>query len=280
MSLVCAVEFEGSARRPGVPPSAVRADHLHALWTALSGRERTEDEADDHRAPLKPFALRYPFAAAPLLIDSAGRVRFTAVAMGEEGCEAVARAVERWKGRRHALGPQAVQGEGARLAVPPTLAADYVRREGPPPTRLGWRLVSPAAVRQGEGVELPFPEPSAVFRGLEARAAAFLGLPSPPQDEGGRAKTRYPRVSRYALETRLVELGRRRFIGAVGVVWYDLGHLGPELRHHHARLWSLAALVGIGHSTPYGMGAVECLREPAPRPGRAGGGGAGEGAER
>ncbi len=260
MSVVARAQFEGRVVGGDLGERAPtpRLDHLHALWHRLSAQGEDIDAVaqweDDHHALRKAYALD---PGPDLLRLRDGEVRFTVSTLGEAGAEAAGRAAQRWQRGTHQLGPVKVRGTAVRWLTPPVVFGDLLAARLTDSDRVVWRLETPTAVRQGNGIESPFPQPQAVFRGLDARAVAYLGLP-PLADADGPAST-FPRVSRFRLETRLVDLGRRKFIGSVGEIFYDLRHLDAPQRRRYQALALVAEFSGVGHATTHGMGVVRRL---------------------
>lgn len=277
MSLVACVRLQGrilGADGPAAQGEPVgRPDQLHGLWQRLAAEadatERTPrllpaqgltDWETDHRASRKPYALD-----AGTVLERparAGPFRWGVGVLGEAGVEALTRASLRWTGARHTIGHLHVLGESVTWTLPPVVFSSLLERVDLEAESMAWRLTTPTAIRSGGGVELPFPEPRAVFRGLQDRASLFLGWP----DDLGGAETaaEFPRVSRFDLRTRLVLLGRRKFVGCEGTLVYDLRHLPLSRRRSFQALGVLAEVAGVGHATPYGMGHVRRLDDERP----------------
>jgi hypothetical protein len=253
--------FQGRIVRR-VAGGEMRLDHLHAVWHRL--QDAPEDERDatavvGHHDLMKPFAIE-PRSAVPFLRATERRgdgVEFGVSALGDDAVDALALAVGRWPGGEWVMGPLVVSGESAGWRLPPSLPDAVGLGTVRHPGTIVWRCETPVSVRQAGGVQLPFPEPRAMYGGLWLRAQRFLGMfgDTPPPEEA----VRYPRVSRYRLETVLVDLGRRKIIGALGEVAYDLRHLPPEDAERFQYLASLAEAIGVGHGTPFGFGRVHRL---------------------
>lgn len=277
MSLVACIRLEG--RMVGVDGSAAhgelewRPDQLHGLWQRLAARTDSTKGASglategltewepDHRAARKPYALD---AGTVLERRRAEPFHWGVGVLGEAGVEALTRAALRWNGARHQIGRVCVLGESAIWTVPPAVFPSLLDQVDLEAQSMAWRLTTPMAIRSGGGVELPFPEPRAVFRGLQDRASMFLGWPDGLA--GAELPAEFPRISRFDLKTRLVVLGRRKFVGCEGTVVYDLRHLELSRRRPFHTLGVLAEIAGVGHATPYGMGQVRRLDDDGPRP--------------
>jgi len=126
-----------------------------------------------------------------------------------------------------------------------------------PTKQIGLRFNSPTAFRQGPG-HLPLPLPGNVFsspaRTWEAFAPPIMTLPASWLEWCAQDVF----VIQHNIETVQVNISKQeRFIGFVGVVWFEAVQ-GDEL---YLRAWQalsiLATYCGIGHKTTMGMGAVE-----------------------
>ncbi len=124
-------------------------------------------------------------------------------------------------------------------------------------TRIRMRFLSPTSFRSHE-MHYPLPDPCLVYQSWLNRWNMFA-----PEDLRINVAlldiaAAHVAVSRYDLQTRMVDLGRnRKAIGFVGMVKYSVVRarkIGDEWLRRLNLLADFAAFCGTGHKTAHGMG--------------------------
>lgn len=113
-------------------------------------------------------------------------------------------------------------------------------------------FLSPTAFSFGDGVSVVFPEPRLVFGSLTSRWNAFSPTAIDPR-VADVVKTRVL-VSRYQLETRILDFGRYQKTGFTGTCSYEIRTTDPTAIRSLNALADFAFFAGVGYKTTMGMG--------------------------
>lgn len=119
-----------------------------------------------------------------------------------------------------------------------------------PPSRFALEFVSPTCFRS-QGISLLFPTPELVFGGLQERWNRYAPVSLEILQD-------LPFVSKYKLNTRLVQFSRYRMTGFIGKVEYSFSKTAdPAARQAIGALAQFAQFAGVGYKTGMGMGDIK-----------------------
>jgi hypothetical protein len=131
-------------------------------------------------------------------------------------------------------------------------------------TRVRYRTLSPVKYRH-HGRDYPLPDPYLTYSGLIRRYLTLATeIPEPVDADTIRELPRSVVVYGHDIRTQTFTWHGRRSAGFVGWVNFGLPHdCSPNARRLFATVNDLAAIIGIGHGTTHGLGAVE-IETPRP----------------
>jgi len=154
------------------------------------------------------------------------------------------------------FGPKTVPVLAATVErVPLAALADSVR-----PERVRFDVLSPALFSRN-GTDYPLPDPRVVYASLARRLA---GATDPPRL---RELAGAVRLYRHDIHTEPVSWHGQRTAGFVGTVVFGLSaKASAQTARLFATLSRFAGYAGLGHGTTHGLGAVNVVTSPPPRP--------------
>lgn len=224
-------------------------------------------------------------ALATTIHEMSGPKPFTVSALagrfGQQGGRRVATPDESYRVRYTTLHPAIFEGVGQslvarylerrpvridatafdieRIEVPPYSEDPWVQtssyaalaRPRPPQREITLHFASPTAFKAGD-IHLLFPQPWNVFGSLARSWNAFA--PTPVPDAVGAFTEGAVAVSRYELQSAMIEAGRYRLVGFTGRCTYRLLTDDPAWLATLQTLADFALFAGVGMKTTQGMG--------------------------